>query len=229
MLTPRRIYQLSEKALTVEWEPVIHPAVAAEIRRFLQELKAQPFPGLTELVPAYATLTIFYDPCLIREHHPGQLAAEWVQNRVWEIIHASASLPLPSPSRRIEIPVQYGGEYGPDLEEVATHCGLSPAEVITRHSQAVYQVYMLGFVPGFAYMGGLPETLHTPRKTTPRAQVSAGSVGIAGAQTGIYPMTIPGGWQIIGRTPVLLFDKDQNPPAFLQAGDEIQFIPVNTL
>ncbi|MDR6197548.1 5-oxoprolinase subunit PxpB [Siphonobacter sp. SORGH_AS_0500] len=229
MLLPQRIYQLSEKALTLAWETRIDPEISAQVRRVQREILAQPFPGLTEVVPAYASLTVFYDPVLIRKNHPGQTATSWVENWLRQQMHTLAQDQAAVKPRRVDIPVCYGGDLGPDLAEVAHHCGLSPEAVIEQHSQAVYQVYMLGFVPGFAYMGGLPESLHTPRKMTPRAQVPAGSVGIAGAQTGIYPMTIPGGWQIIGRTSLPLFHISHTPPALLQAGDEIRFIPVDSL
>lgn len=228
MLLPHRMYQLSEKAVTLEWEPRIDPEISVQVRRLKRQIEEEPFPGLEELVPAYASLTLFYNPILIRKHYPNLSAAHWVERWLEQKIKDLSNQTTLSAVRLIEIPVLYGGEYGPDLEEVATLCGVSTHEVIQLHSQAVYQVYMLGFVPGFAYMGGLNERLHTPRKTTPRAQVPAGSVGIAGAQTGIYPMTIPGGWQIIGRTSRPLFDIEQNPPALLQAGDKITFIPVTS-
>lgn len=127
-------------------------------------------------------------------------------------------------SREIQIPVKYGGEYGPDLDYVAQHCQLSPAEVIAQHSKADYLVYFLGFQPGFAYMGGLVTQLHTPRRAEPRLQIAAGSVGIGGSQTGIYPAASPGGWQIIGRTSLRLFDPQQAQPSLLQPGDIVRFV-----
>jgi inhibitor of KinA len=123
----------------------------------------------------------------------------------------------------------YGGAAGPDLPVVAQHCGLPEAEVIRLHSEVLYEVYLVGFVPGFAYLGGLPAQLATPRRQTPRPAVPAGSVGIAGQQTGIYPMDIPGGWQLIGRTSVSLFNPEQDPPALLQPGDLISFTPITQL
>ncbi len=127
-------------------------------------------------------------------------------------------------ARQIAIPVCYGGEFGPDLEHVAEHCRLSPSEVISMHSQAEYLVYFLGFQPGFAYLGGLPQQLHTPRRAEPRLKIEAGSVGIGGSQTGVYPAASPGGWQIIGRTTLALFNPRQNPPTALQAGDIVRFV-----
>ena len=225
MKLPSRIYPLSEKALVVAWEQRIDPTIASCVRQLQQHLSHHPFTGLEEMVPAYASLTLFYDPFLIKEKTTQSVAA-WVEQYLLQLLQTIEDLPADTCARRIEIPVCYGGEYGPDLAAVAAHCGIPEAEVIRLHSSAVYQVYLLGFVPGFAYMGGLPASLATPRKATPRQDVSAGSVGIAGMQTGIYPMKITGGWQIIGRTPLDLFRIDRQPPALLQAGDEISFIPV---
>jgi KipI family sensor histidine kinase inhibitor len=127
----------------------------------------------------------------------------------------------------VEIPTFYGGTYGPDIEFVAAHSGLSVDDVIARHSEMTYTVYMLGFAPGFAYLGGLPEELVAPRLPTPRQAVPAGSVGIAGAQTGVYPIETPGGWRLIGRTLIALFDPTADPPALLRPGDRVRFAPIS--
>ena len=129
----------------------------------------------------------------------------------------------PRDAEAIEIPVCYGGEFGPDLDAVATHCGLEPAEVSARHAAGDYRVAMLGFMPGFAYLLGLDESLHMPRRASPRTRVPAGSVAIGGAQTGIYPRELPGGWQLIGRTPLTLFDPSQAEPALLRPGQRVRF------
>lgn len=126
--------------------------------------------------------------------------------------------------RLIEIPVHYGGEFGEDLADVAKFHQTTPEDIIRRHTQATYTVFMMGFQPGFPYLGGLPENLHTPRRDVPRTRVPAGSVGIGGSQTGVYPFTSPGGWQLLGRTEMPLFDLRQNPPVLLQAGDQVRFI-----
>jgi KipI family sensor histidine kinase inhibitor len=131
--------------------------------------------------------------------------------------------------RLIEIPVRYGGADGPDLEDVARHTGLTPEGVIERHASVEYLVYFLGFSPGFPYLGGMPAELATPRLSTPRKRVPAGSVAIGGAQTGIYSVESPGGWRLIGHTPLPLFDPSHHPPAFLQMGDSIRFVPVKEL
>jgi inhibitor of KinA len=133
----------------------------------------------------------------------------------------------PPAPRLVEIPVCYGGVYGPDLEAVARHTGLPPQELIRRHAAGSYRVYMLGFAPGFAYLGGMDEQLATPRKAEPRTAIPAGSVGIAGGQTGVYPLETPGGWQLIGRTPLPLFDAQRNPPSLLQMGNRVRFVPID--
>ncbi|PQA59652.1 5-oxoprolinase subunit PxpB [Siphonobacter curvatus] len=227
MIPPVHCYVLSERALVIAWVQRIDPAIAASIRKLQKQLTNQPFEGMLELVPAYASLTVFYDPLRVRNQYATSNSQRWVEAYLWQHIEKEQDQVVTSASRHIEIPVQYGGVNGPDLPYVAQHCGLSEAEVIDWHSRAVYQVYLLGFVPGFAYLGGLNEKLATPRKHTPRQGVPAGSVGIAGAQTGIYPVPITGGWQIIGRTSLTLFDVRENPPARLQAGDTVTFVPIS--
>lgn len=129
--------------------------------------------------------------------------------------------------RTVSIPVCYGGEYGPDLEYVARHHNLTPEEVISIHSEGEYLAYMIGFAPGFPFLGGLSEKIATPRRSSPRTSIPAGSVGIAGMQTGVYPISTPGGWQLIGQTPIKLFLPEQNPPSLLQAGDIVKFEPIS--
>lgn len=222
------IYQLSEKAIVVEWEQRIDPLIAANIRQLQERIHAQHFPWLEETVPAYASLTIFYNPLIVlKSSLPGQRATALIETCLLQLLKNINSTTSFVPPQRKEIPVCYGGEYGPDLSLVATHCGVSEEAVVSLHSNAMYQVYMIGFVPGFAYMGGMSEKLATPRRETPRPKVPAGAVGIAGQQTGIYPIEISGGWQIIGRTPLSLFNVEKNPPALLKAGDEVIFIPVS--
>ena len=169
--------------------------------------------GVQELIPGMNNLTLVFDPLRTA---PATLEA------------AALALWAKPPRRRalgrlIEISVTYDG---PDLADVATHCGLSPTEVVQRHTQGQYVVYFIGFQPGFAYLGGLDEALHTPRRTEPRLAVPAGSVGIGGAQTGIYPLATPGGWQLIGHTPLALFDPQADPPTLLAPGDRVRFVAV---
>lgn len=188
-------------------------ALAFAIR---QALEAQPLPGLGEAVPGYATLLIHYDPLLLEY---AQVEALVRRNLT------SAEMPELA-SRRVEVPVVYGGEAGPDLAFVASHNGLSEAEVVRIHAGREYPVFMMGFTPGFPYLGGMDPAIAAPRLSTPRSQVPGGSVGIAGEQTGIYPLDSPGGWRIIGRTPLALFELDREAPFLIAPGDRVRFIPV---
>jgi KipI family sensor histidine kinase inhibitor len=174
-------------------------------------------PGLGEAVPGYAALLVHYDP--LRLGYADVL--ELVQRGLAESVQAAQAAP-----RRVEIAVRYGGADGPDLDFVAQHCGLSISEVIRRHSQAEYVVYFLGFTPGFPYLGGLDASIAAPRLESPRARIPAGSVGIAGSQTGVYPLESPGGWCLIGRTDVPLFNPLHQPPALLAPGDVVRFVPI---
>ena len=167
--------------------------------------------GVQALIPGMNNLTLVFDPL-----RTDPAALEAAARQLWEQPPRRRA-----PGRRVEIPVSYDG---PDLGDVAAHCGLSPDEVVQRHTAAEYVVYFLGFQPGFAYLGGLDETLHTPRRHEPRVSVPAGSVGIGGAQTGIYPLATPGGWQLIGRTSLALFDAQAEPPTLLAPGDRVRFV-----
>lgn len=205
---------LGDSALQVVFGDRLDPALNRRALAFSQALAA--LPGLTDCVPAYASLTLHYD------------ALVWTYGELIDAIEpflATADNPDEA-SRLLTIPVCYGGEHGPDLDEVARHCRLSPPEVIARHSHGEYRVYFLGFAPGFAYLGGLDPVLAMPRHAVPRPGVPAGAVGIAGAQTGIYPQAGPGGWQLIGRTPLRLFDPRREPPCLLAPGDTVRFVPM---
>lgn len=211
----------------------------------MELLNRQPVPGLVECVPAYAALTIYYDPVQLWkeeakrlrlgyglqssatpssliERSPCQIITEDLQKLL-----GSADIAVSSTPEVIHIPVCYGGEYGEDLDAVAARNGLTSEEVIAIHSSAAYTVYMLGFAPGFPYLGGMPRAIAAPRKASPRPFIPAGSVGIAGEQTGIYPLATPGGWQLIGRTPLALFLPEQSPPARLRAGQVVKFVPIS--
>lgn len=179
-------------------------------------MENEPLPGGAELVPGYASLLVYYD-CL---------QVDYAQVETW-VIQRLAALEFlgEKPARRVEIPVQYGGDHGPDLQAVAQAHGLTPEDVIRIHSQRDYLVYMMGFTPGFPYLGEMDPQLATPRLSTPRSRVPAGSVGIAGEQTGIYPVDSPGGWRIIGWTAQRLFDPDRQPPFLLAPGDVVRFVP----
>ncbi|SIT44534.1 putative hydrolase subunit [Paraburkholderia piptadeniae] len=210
-MTEPRIFPFGDIALVCEAPP---PATLDCQRRVWAAAQAaRDWPHVLEVVPGMNNLTVIFDPL---EADPDDLSAKL--KAAWE--RASDA---PAAGRDVEIPVQYGGEYGPDLKAVADHTGLSVKEVVERHAGGKYIVFFLGFQPGFAYMGGLEDALHTPRRAEPRLEVPAGSVGIGGAQTGIYPATSPGGWQLIGRTSLKLFDPSRNPPTLLQPGDRVRF------
>ncbi|QXE01464.1 5-oxoprolinase subunit PxpB [Terribacillus sp. DMT04] len=189
------------------------------IRLFAARLKAERIEGITEWVPAYTTLSIFYRPEKIR-YQALKERLEQLYDRIQGGVAAAASLVY-------EIPTYYGGETGADLAFVAEHNGLSEEEVIRIHSSQDYLIYMMGFVPGFPYLGGMPEEIATPRRENPRARIEAGSVGIAASQTGIYSLESPGGWQIIGKTPVKLYDPESQQPILLSSGHYLRFVPIS--
>ncbi len=221
------IYYLSEQAITIEFGQEIGKAILKQVRQLDNLLHQKPFPGFRATVPAYTTLSVFFDPIHVINNldFPGCDCFEKVSAYIRQLKNEPDEEEI-STIKTVSIPVCYGGTFGPDLEEVAKLNNLTVKEVIQLHSSAVYQVYMIGFVPGFAYLGGMPELLSTPRKSTPRKAVPVGSVGIAGKQTGIYPLETPGGWQIIGRTPFQLFDARKSSPALLKAGDFVVFKPI---
>ncbi len=188
-----------------------------------EQLTALPFRGMIESVPAYASLAVFYDTVTIRQQTNNTTAFEFVQQYVLELISKIDNQYDDKPNSIITIPVYYNGA---DLNEVADLHGLSVEELIQIHTAVTYRVYMTGFLPGFAYMGTVDERIVTARKEQPRLRVPAGSVGIAGAQTGIYPSDSPGGWQLIGNTPLQIFDKNKTEPCLLKAGNQVQFVSI---
>ena len=192
-------------------------------------MQAAAIPGVIELAPAYTTVAVFFDPIVVAnagsEPNP---PLDWLTERVREVVAAGADRGrrvrrTRSDARSIEIPVCYDPEFALDLDHVASQAKLTPTKVVDLHSRAEYRVSCIGFVPGFPFLAGLPKELATPRRATPRKEIPAGSVAIGGAQTGIYPLRSPGGWNLIGRTPLHLFDPEKTPPAFLHAGDRIRF------
>ena len=221
-----RIVPLGDRALLIQLGSAIDDATHRRVRAVSGRLASRQVPGLLELVPAFTSVAVHYDPARVPNDAPAGGAPRSPYVRFAKAIEASlADLgeePLAA-SRTVEIPVRYGGDEGPDLGVVAAAHELSAEEVVRLHSGATYRVYMLGFAPGFAYLGGLPESLVTPRRDEPRTAVPAGSVGIGGNQTGVYPLTTPGGWQIIGRTPLALFDPRRTPPTLLAIGDVVRF------
>ena len=214
-ITYPRILPVGEAAFTVEFGARVAAELVAQVQALDQRLRAAPLPGLIETVPTYRSLLVRYQPTV----SAASTMRAWLQAQLELATETQAET-----GRLVSIPVRYGGEFGPDLEDVAEHCSLSPREVIKRHSAVRYRVAMLGFAPGFAYLLGLDPTLETPRLTTPRTGVPPGSVGIAGLQTGVYALETPGGWQIIGRTSSRLFDPEREEPFSLQAGDWVRFV-----
>lgn len=194
-----------------------------------RQLAAAKIPGVIELAPAYTTVALFYSPLsAIAAGAPVENVFEWLEQRICQAVSKKEIVsadPLKFPE--IEIPVCYDNEFGFDLDEVARGAGSNPKEVIDLHSGAEYRVHCVGFIGGFPFLGGLPVKLATPRRETPRKEVPAGSIGIGGKQTGIYPIKSPGGWNIIGRTPLRLFDPKKNPPGLLRAGDHVRFRPIS--
>lgn len=201
-------------ALLIEWPQRMDRDILNDITTLQTQLGTDSPPGILELVPAYASLGVLFDPA--------QITFEQLCEQVLALYQASATSPIHS-TRCWDIPVCYALDWAPDLEALATAKDVSIAKVIQWHTQPVYCIHFIGFLPGFLYLGGLDPRLHSPRLATPRSRVAAGSVGIGGAQTGIYPVSSPGGWQLIGRSPVRLFDPDQPHPCFARAGDELKF------
>lgn len=209
-----RFQLASDHSLLVTFGDGISRTHHLDVRRLFLLLQSDLVPGIRNIHPAYSSLLISFDPLKIP---PVEFEAY-----IRELVNRIDSIQLP-PSRQIEIPVCYGREFGIDIDEVAAHNHLSIDEVIKYHSSTEYLVYFLGFSPGFPYLGDLPKQIATPRLSTPRVKVPHGSVAIGGSQTGIYPISSPGGWRIIGRTPLRLFRPEQNPPTFLQMGDIVRF------
>lgn len=209
---------LGDSAVAIEFGEVIKPAILERVRAVTAVLLGNPPAGTMDVVPAYTSVTVFYDLARIKGY------AEFC-NELKSRIATAKSVKL-AKIRTVTIPVCYGGEYGPDLSEVAEKAKLTEQAVAALHGKPVYTVHALGFTPGFPYLGELPFKLHTPRRETPRVKVPAGSVGIGGSQTGIYPLASPGGWNLIGRTPLSLFAPGREEPALLRVGDEVKFKPI---
>ncbi len=213
-----RFQRSSDQSLLIYFGHQISLAAHEQVRRLLRLLEIEPIAGIRNLHPAYCSLLIKFDPLKCRHEELEQTLKRYLA-RLDDV-----SLPHP---REVEIPVCYGGEYGPDLVDVSAMHGMTPEQVIELHSSATYLVYFLGFIPGFAYLGELPEALVTPRLATPRRSVPPGSVGIAGSQTGVYPFATPGGWRLLGRTPVSIFRSDRNELSLLSIGDRVRFTPIS--
>jgi inhibitor of KinA len=213
-----RFQPASDDSLLVYFGESITPEAHQSVLRLLRSLETQPISGIRNLHPAYNSI-------LIRFNALGSTHAD-LESALRPIIERLDSVPLSEP-RLVEVPVSYGGDFGPDLAALAALRNLSTYDVIEAHSSATYTVAFLGFVPGFAYLAGLPEKLATPRLSAPRRQVPDGSLGIAGNQTGIYPFSTPGGWRLIGRTPLQMFRAGREPMSLLTVGDRVRFVPIS--
>lgn len=210
-----RCIPFGDRAMILRWNDGISEETNAKVIQAMHAIEKASLPGLMEMVPAYNELMIVFDA--------RTTDFKTLQSAINSMDFSCDG--ITEEGREWHVPVCYGGDYGPDLPIVAAHCDIAEAELIARHSAEKYRVYMLGFMPGFCYLGGLPAALSCPRKERPSLKIAAGSVGIAGQQTGVYPLESPGGWQIIGRTPLPFF----NPTRFwIEAGDYIQFVPVDT-
>jgi KipI family sensor histidine kinase inhibitor len=211
-------YLMGDRGLLLEFGDEISREINEKVRRMALAIHAEAIKGIIETIPTYRSLLIIYNPVI--------LPMEDLKERLKRMEKGLQQTPLPEP-KLTRIPVVYGGIYGPDLEEVAKYLHVSPEEVVQLHCSKPYLIYMIGFMPGYPYMGELPQALVTPRLKTPRLLVPKGSVAIAQRQTGIYSMESPGGWQILGRTPVELFHPEKDPPALLQMGDFVQFYQIS--
>jgi inhibitor of KinA len=203
-----------DAAVLLELEPAIDVRVSERAVTIAEQVRSRAVPGVRDVVPTFRSVAVYFDPAIIDAEHVER-----------ELRLASVSPVRILGGRTFEVPVSYGGEFGPDIADVAAFAGLSEAAVIALHIGVRYRVFMLGFLPGFAYMGRVDSRIASPRKASPRFRVPAGSVGIAGVQTGIYPRESPAGWQIIGRTTMPLFDLSKSPPALFAPGDTVRFVP----
>jgi len=214
-----RMLKAGEQGLVVEFGTEIDPAVNAQVHRLAKILTDELPEQILEVVPTYRSLMVYFDPLVIGRENLQENIARYLTSL--ETVAAASDT-----TRIITIPVSYGGEFGPDLEFVARHNCVTEDEVIAIHTSTPYLVYMIGFTPGFPYLGGMSERIATPRLKTPRVKIPAGSVGIAGKQTGIYPIESPGGWQLIGRTPLMVFNPSAKSPFLFAAGDYLQFAAI---
>ena len=212
------ISPLGDSAVVIHLGEGVDAKTSARGRDVVRELERDPVAGMSDVFPAYSSVAVYFQaPC-----ESFTEVQRDIETRVRRALARGAEA-IAAETRIVEIPVCYGGEFGPDLAEVARHCGLSPEQVVAAHGGGDYRVHAIGFLPGFPYLGGLPAGLATPRRSTPRVSVPAGAVGIGGSQTGVYPIASPGGWNLIGRTPRRLFDAGRSEPALLRVGDRVFF------
>ena len=213
------ISPVGDRAISIDFGQVIDPTINRHIRQTIERIKEFQLDGIIELVPTYCALLVEYDAMLYSYSEICNIIEPTLEEGMTNTTNELVTV--------VEVPTVYGGEFGPDLSFVASHNHLSEDEVISIHSGTDYLVYMLGFIPGFTYLGGMDPRIATPRLSSPRTLIPAGSVGIAGEQTGTYPSDSPGGWQIIGRTPVTMYDMSKAQAALLKAGDYVRYVPID--
>jgi len=213
------ISPVGDRAISIDFGQVIDPTINRHIRQTIERIKELQLEGIIELVPTYCALLVEYDAMLYSYSEICNIIEPTLEEGMTNTTNELVTV--------VEVPTVYGGEFGPDLSFVASHNHLSEDEVISIHSGTDYLVYMLGFIPGFTYLGGMDSRIATPRLSSPRTLIPAGSVGIAGEQTGTYPSDSPGGWQIIGRTPVTMYDISKAQAALLKAGDYVRYVPID--
>ena len=213
------ISPVGDRAISIDFGQVIDPTINRHIRQTIERIKELQLDGIIELVPTYCALLVEYDAMLYSYSEICNIIEPTLEEGMTNTTNELVTV--------VEVPTVYGGEFGPDLRFVASHNHLSEDEVISIHSGTDYLVYMLGFIPGFTYLGGMDSCIATPRLSSPRTLIPAGSVGIAGEQTGTYPSDSPGGWQIIGRTPVTMYDISKAQAALLKAGDYVRYVPID--
>ena len=219
------ISALNETALLVSFDNVIDLTINEKVIALHQAFANDFFTGFDETVPAYSSLAVFYDAVAIKKYNPAiKSIFDFVKEHTEQLITGLDDMVTQNDETIITVPVYYNGD---DLDDVANQHGITIEELISIHTEKLYRVFMIGFQPGFTYMGKLDERIATPRKASPRTEVPAGSVGIAGFQTGIYPFSSPGGWQLIGQTPILIFDKEKINPCLFKAGDNIKFVSIS--
>jgi inhibitor of KinA len=215
---------MGDRSLIIAFEPRIDPEINERVRAVADYLVAHPIDGLVDVVPAFTTVALHYRPKALTDD-----SAQSPYRRFCAAVEEVLARDIPRSANRrrvVDVSVCYGGSLGPDLDEVAAACCLTPQQVIELHAASPHRVYMLGFAPGFPYLGGLDVRLQVPRRATPRTKVPAGSVAIARDQSSIYSLETPGGWNVIGRTPMRLFTPETEPPCLLAAGDEVRFVPI---
>ena len=224
-------HPLGDAAIVIQAGTDIREDIHERVEQLFSCIEQHPFDGYVEAVQAFTNVTVFYEPYKVyqsaqrkqREISPYEWVKDYIENLLEDNWHEGNQ----AKRRIVDIPVCYGGELGPDLEEVARINDLTPEEVVRIHTSGTYLVYMIGFAPGFPFLGGLSEKIAAPRRETPRMSIPKGSVGIAGKQTGVYPISTPGGWQLIGQTPLALFRPDRAVPSLLKAGDEVRFVQLS--